>query len=260
MSLLGPVALIGAGGRMGRAISAVLADEGVADVAAFGRSNLHELAAWLRSTRATVIDFSAPSAVDAVAAAVSAASSPWLCGTTGLDATARQLIAGAAQLAPVMHAPNTSLGIAVLRRLTALAAAALPPSFDVEILEAHHRAKRDAPSGTALSLAEAVVEGRPASELRGDPRWGLGQGRHGREVGLAVVRGGDVVGEHTVFFLGDGERIELSHRATDRRIFARGAVEAARWLSHQPHGSYTLDDMLGLGALSVPSRPVGASS
>jgi 4-hydroxy-tetrahydrodipicolinate reductase len=142
-----------------------------------------------------------------------------------------------------MHASNFSLGVAVLTRLLRQAAAVLP-EWDLEIIEAHHHRKTDAPSGTALALGEAAAAAR-GTTLAKDGVTGAREGvRQAGSIGFAVVRGGDIVGEHTAMLIGAGERVELGHRATDRSIFARGAIEAAHWLCGQPPGAYDLEAML----------------
>ena len=167
-------------------------------------------------------------------------------GTTGLDAGVDPAAAAAAQRVPVLIAPNTSIGVTLLIELVRAAARALPAAYDIEIVESHHRAKRDAPSGTALALGRAAAEGRGASleALRlPDVRDGL---RVEGGIGFAVLRGGDIVGEHELRFVGTGEAITLGHRATDRAIFARGALQAAHWLVGRPAGRYEMLDVIGL--------------
>jgi 4-hydroxy-tetrahydrodipicolinate reductase len=151
----------------------------------------------------------------------------------------------AARHIPLLVAPNTSLGVTLLVELARQCARALPAQFDVEIIEAHHRHKKDAPSGTALALGHAVAEARgvPLDPAALQHRAG-GQVRREGEIGFAVVRGGDVVGEHTVLFAGLGEQVTLGHRATDRGVFARGALEAAVWLIRRPPGCYAMRDIL----------------
>jgi 4-hydroxy-tetrahydrodipicolinate reductase len=148
----------------------------------------------------------------------------------------------------VLIAPNTSVGVGVLRQLVGLAAAALGEGFDVEVSEAHHRGKRDAPSGTALSLGEAVAQARGAAlaDIAVYERHGVSDPRKTGSVGFSVLRAGDIVGEHTVTFASAGERLELTHRATDRMVFARGALRAAEWLIGRPAGLYGMRDVLGL--------------
>jgi 4-hydroxy-tetrahydrodipicolinate reductase len=193
------------------------------------------------------IDFSQPHATRANIAACRLARKPLLVGTTGLAAelTEPELDAAARDI-PLLVAPNTSLGVALLTELVRRAAHALPVEFDIEIIEAHHRMKRDAPSGTALALARAAGEGRnlpSAQALSGAAEARVGPRPQG-EIGFAVVRGGDIVGEHTVLFAGPGEELRLSHRAGDRAIFARGALRAALWLIGQPPGRYGMSDIV----------------
>lgn len=200
------------------------------------------------------IDFSQPHATRANIAACRAARKPLLVGTTGFapELTEAQLDAAARDI-PLLIAPNTSLGVALLTELVRRAARALPAEFDIEILEAHHRMKRDAPSGTALALAGAAGEGRslpPAEALSGQSAGRAGLRRQG-EIGFAVVRGGDIVGEHTVLFAGPGEELRLSHRAGERAIFARGALRAALWLVGRPPGRYGMSNIIHENQLVV---------
>lgn len=193
------------------------------------------------------IDFSQPHATRANILACRAARKALLIGTTGFAAelTGPDLDAAAGDI-PLLVAPNTSLGVALLTELVRRAARALPAEFDIEIIEAHHRLKRDAPSGTALALARAAGEGRglaPPEALAGSSGGRIGPRRQG-EVGIAVVRGGDIIGEHTVLFAGSGEELRLSHRAGDRAVFARGALRAALWLRGQPPGRYGMNDIV----------------
>jgi 4-hydroxy-tetrahydrodipicolinate reductase len=194
------------------------------------------------------LDFSTAAAVAAHAAACAERGVPFLVGATGLDAPTRRLLEAAAQRVAVLIAPNTSVGVAVLTRLAAAAARWLGPDYDAEISEAHHRLKRDAPSGTALALAEAVAGAR-GQALAGAAvyeRHGDTGPRPPQSIGFAVVRAGDIVGEHTVLFAGEGERIEITHRAGDRMIFARGALRAAHWLAGRGPGLYGMGDVLGI--------------
>jgi len=151
----------------------------------------------------------------------------------------------AADVIPLLVAPNTSLGVTLMLELVRQAAQALPRNYDIEIMEAHHRNKADAPSGTALALGEAASAGRGQSlaEQAVYTRHGQPGPRHEGQIGYAVVRGGDVVGEHQVWFLGDGERLLLQHSATDRSVFARGALLAAQWLAGKPAGRYGMRDV-----------------
>ncbi len=195
-----------------------------------------------------VIDFTAPTASVQHAQLCAARGVALVVGTTGFSAQARAEVAGAAQRVPVLMAPNMSVGVNVLFRLVADAARALGNEYEVEIVEVHHRNKADAPSGTALRLAEVA-----ADALKLDVEKAAVYQRHGQigarqpgTIGVQTVRGGDVVGEHTVFFFADGERIELTHRAQSRDNFARGAVRAAKWLAGKPAGLYDMQDALGL--------------
>jgi 4-hydroxy-tetrahydrodipicolinate reductase len=192
-----------------------------------------------------VIDFSSAGAAAAHVAACVAARVPLLLGTSGLPAELEAPLAAAADVIPLLVAPNTSLGVNVLLELVRQAAQALPGSYDIEILEAHHRDKADAPSGTALALGAAAALGRGAdlSESAAYARHGPGGARRQGQIGFGVLRGGDVVGEHEVWFLGDGERLLLKHSATDRSVFARGALLAGQWLAGRAAGRYAMRDV-----------------
>lgn len=190
------------------------------------------------------IDFSRAEAVATTADACAAAGVALMVGTTGLDAATQAHLDAAARRVPVLLAANTSLALNVLLELVLRAARALPPGYDIEITEAHHRHKVDAPSGTALALGDAAAAGRNASLARPVPLTGAVPGPRQAGIGFSVVRGGDVVGEHDVRFLGTGEQLRLSHVATDRAIFARGAVAASAWLARQPPGRYRMTDFL----------------
>jgi 4-hydroxy-tetrahydrodipicolinate reductase len=196
------------------------------------------------------VDFTAPEALEANLEAALGAGKPILVGTTGLGEDHRGMLDRAAERIALIHAPNTSLGIAVLRSLVEQAARVLGPDWDAEIMEMHHRHKVDTPSGTALLLGAAVNVGRGASDPTEHNRFDRMQcGPHAREEGgvyYSSLRGGTVAGEHVVVFAGDGERLELGHRADSRLIFARGALRAALWLAGQPAGRYTMADVLGL--------------
>jgi len=152
-----------------------------------------------------------------------------------------------AQKIPVVMAPNMSVGVNLMIQTAAHLARVLGDDFDVEVLETHHRLKKDAPSGTAMRLAEVLAQAlsRDASNFRMERHGVIGE-RPAKEIGVQTLRGGDVVGEHTVFFFGEGERIELTHRAGNRDQFARGAVRAARWVTSQPPGLYDMGSVLGL--------------
>jgi 4-hydroxy-tetrahydrodipicolinate reductase len=182
------------------------------------------------------LDFSSAAAVRTNLAACHAARKPLLIGTTGFAAELDGAFAAAARDIALLVAANTSLSVTLLLELVRIAARALPPAFDINILDTHHRSKQDAPSGTALALGAAAREARQAARE--------GAHREG-DVGFASVRAGDIVGEHTVLFAGPGEALSLTHRATDRGIFARGALAAALWLQSRPPGRYTMRDLLG---------------
>ena len=199
------------------------------------------------SGAAVAIDFSLPQGVASNAQACASAGVALLVGTTGFDAAARDALHRAALTVPVLIAPNTSVGVAVMTHLVRLATEALGDA-DIEISEAHHRLKRDAPSGTALALGEAVAgaRGRSLGDVAVFERHGRSAPRSSSDIGFAVVRAGDIVGEHTVSFGLPGERLEITHRATDRMLFARGALAAARWLVGKAPGIYGMEAMLGL--------------
>jgi 4-hydroxy-tetrahydrodipicolinate reductase len=195
-----------------------------------------------------IIDFTVPAATVRLAALAAETHLAHIIGTTGMSAADDAKVAEAAKKTAIMKSGNMSLGVNLLAGLTARVARTLGPEFDIEILELHHRHKRDAPSGTALLLGEAAASGRgialkdhSARARDGD----IGPRREG-DIGFAALRGGDVVGEHKVIFAGPGERIELVHIATDRGIFAQGAVRAALWARGQGPGLYSMQDVIGL--------------
>lgn len=195
-----------------------------------------------------VIDFTTPELAVKHADLAAQSKAILVLGTTGLDEQAREKVARAAVHTQIVEAPNMSLGVNLLLDLVTQVARSLDPAFDIEIVEMHHRHKVDAPSGTALALGRAAAEGRgvdlDAVADRG--RDGQAGPRNEGDIGFAVLRGGDVAGEHTVVFAGAGERIELTHKASDRAIFARGAVRAALWARQQDPGHYSMKDVLGL--------------
>ena len=205
------ISLVAPEGRMGRAIATAVADD-----PRFAIDQEHG---------DVLVDFSAPAALEASLERAVSSGTPVLIGTTGLDQSDGAQIAEAAKKVAVLRAPNTSLGIAVLADLVERAAAALGPDWDIQVAEAHHRNKVDAPSGTALMLGNLVEE-------------------RGRSVGYASLRGGTVAGDHDVLFLGPDERLILSHRAENRMIFARGALAAARFLVGKPAGLYSMRDVI----------------
>lgn len=196
-----------------------------------------------------VIEFSTPDATLAHAGKAAECATAHVIGTTGLTPAQAETIQAVAARTPVVWAANMSLGVNLLLELVAETARALPPdAFDVEVLEMHHRNKVDAPSGTALALgrAAAAARGVALEQVAERGRDGLTGPREQGRIGFAALRGGDVVGDHMVVFAGSGERIELTHRASDRRIYARGAVQAARWAIGRQPGLYGMADVLGL--------------
>jgi 4-hydroxy-tetrahydrodipicolinate reductase len=264
------VVIVGARGRMGQAlIKEVLDSENLAlagAVARRGAPGLGEDAGKVLgmveagvdiSDRiaprrgSVVVDFSLPEATNANIAACRRHGVPLVLGTTGLSADSRSALADAAREIPIVVAANFSVGVTVLTRLAAIAARSLGTAWETEIMEVHHRHKRDAPSGTALRIGEAVAAatGRTLEESAVLGRAGK-EGPRGRdEIGLVALRGGDVAGEHTVMFFGASERLELVHRASDRAIFARGALRAAAWVADRERGLYDMADVLGLSNL-----------
>ena len=247
-----PLVLVGAAGRMGRAVEQALADEpGLALKARVerrerwpaGAADWAEEAASVLAAGDVAVDFSAPETCAALAGLCAGRGAGLVTGTTGLDAAGEEALRQAAGRVAVVRAANFSLGLAALRRALGAALAALPPGWDVEIVERHHRLKADSPSGTALALAaDAAARG-------GAVRCGRGQGRTGPrpagEIGVHAVRGGTWVGDHAVLLAGDGEWLELRHVAQDRQAFARGALAAARFAAGARPGLYTLEDVLG---------------
>jgi 4-hydroxy-tetrahydrodipicolinate reductase len=266
------VAIIGVTGRMGQALvraaadvpevsisggvasaasSAVGRDIGeLAGVPALGLAATNDLASVLAQSDVAV-DFSRSEATAANLAACRAARKPLLIGTTGFDAELSGEIEKASRDIAVLVAPNTSLAVTLLIELVRASAKSLPRDFDIEIVETHHRMKRDAPSGTALALGRAAAEGRGTDIAKAAVlnRGGVHERKEG-DIGFAVIRGGDIAGEHTVLFAGDGEQLVLQHRAADRAIFARGALRAAVWLAARPSGRFFMRDVLGYKSIT----------
>ena len=224
------ISLFAPNGRMGRAI-ATAAEEDPGFVVDADNGDV-------------LVDFSAPSALQASLDRATAAGIPILIGTTGLDDFASRRIATAAEQIAVLQAANTSLGVALLADLVERAAEVLGPDWDIEIVEMHHRLKADAPSGTALALGDAAARGRGTKLKAERGRDGTGLKREEGAIGFASVRGGTVAGDHDVIFAGPEERLILSHRAENRMIFARGALAAARFLVGKPAGRYTMRDVI----------------
>ena len=240
------LAITGADGRMGRALQRLLQDDKRFMLAACVTtseewSHVPELDA--------VIDFSTPAGCEAALEHCLAHKIAFVCGTTGLDATQRSALQEAARAIPVLYAANFSLGIAVLTKLLRDAASALP-DWDLEVIEAHHARKVDAPSGTALSLgrAAASARGQDFDEVAEFGRHGHTGARKQGAIGFTSIRAGEIVGEHTALLASADERIELTHRAYDNTIFARGALQAAAWLAGKPEGAYSIDDVIGAGS------------
>jgi 4-hydroxy-tetrahydrodipicolinate reductase len=257
------VAVIGASGRMGSAVVRLATARGLLVTRAIGRTGagqdvgslagvaplgvtVENDAARLSSGGFDVaIDFSSADAFPEIAAAVARSGAALVSGTTGLSPAGERARDDASRAVAVLSEPNLSVGVHVLGRLLGEAIAALgADGFDVEVVEAHHRKKVDAPSGTALRLAGIAQAALGGVALR-HGREGRPGERTPREIGVHAVRGGDVIGDHTVHLLGLGERIELTHRATSRDLFAHGALRAAAWIADKPAGRYTLADVLG---------------
>ncbi|ABM62241.1 4-hydroxy-tetrahydrodipicolinate reductase [Halorhodospira halophila] len=263
------IGIIGAGGRMGRMLIEVVHRQPGVHVAAAtdrtggeavgrdagelaGQGSLgvpigDDIPAAVAASDA-VIDFSLPEATETVAAACAEAGRPLVLGTTGLGETQREAVHRLAEQVAVMHAANYSTGVTLLTALVEQAARAIGVYSDIEIIEAHHRHKVDAPSGTALRLGEAVADalGRDLSQCAVYGREGHTGERDPQTIGFETIRAGDIVGDHTVLFGGDGERVELTHKASSRTTFASGAVRAAAWVVEQPPGLYDMRDMIGV--------------
>ena len=271
------IVVIGARGRLGRLVlDEVQARIGVVLVGAVGRTVspddaaahiaahiavdiavgsdlgqvLEHVAARWPTQRVVVVDVATAGATAAHAAAAAAAGVPYVCASTGLADVDDVALTAAAALVPVLQASNLSPGAHLVALLAAQAARIMGPDADCEIVELHHHQKKDAPSGTALMLAEAVVDARAAqcaergiAQRRVHARDGQAPRQPG-DVGVVAVRGGDVVGEHTVMFFADGERVELTHKVSDRRIFAKGALDAATFLVGRAAGRYRMSDVL----------------
>jgi 4-hydroxy-tetrahydrodipicolinate reductase len=261
--------VIGCGGRMGRMLLAeiaagegcVLAGGTTAPGSAYLGSDLGELAGVGRIGVAAgsaagdlirasdvVIEFSVAAATAAHATLAAELGKPLVIGTTGLSPSETEAVQQAARRVPIVWAANTSLGINLLLGLVGQVAERLGPDWDIEIVDMHHRGKADAPSGTALALGRAAAVGRGVTlgEVAHRGRDGITGPRKTGEIGFAALRGGDAVGDHHVIFASAGERLELSHRATNRAIYAKGAVRAAHWVVGKPAGLYGMKEVLGL--------------
>ena len=237
--------IIGHKGRMGRAIAEVVEESG--HTVEIGIDEGGDPAPHAAKCE-VLVDFSAPSALQANLTAAIGANVPIIVGTTGLEPDHFVLLADAAKSIPVLQTGNTSLGVTLLAHLVREAASRLGPDWDIEILEMHHRAKVDAPSGTAKLLGEAAAGARGVnlSDAMDSGRHGQTGARREGDIGFATLRGGTVAGDHSVIFAGNEERITLAHSAENRMIFARGAVKAALWLIGKEPGKYSMEQVLGL--------------
>ncbi len=239
------IGVTGLNGRMGR----LVAEE--VDASKASRPTAPEIEALAQASD-VVIDFTHASMVARNAAACAAAGCAWVLGTTGLDAAAQSAVSQAATRIAIVQAANFSPGVCLVLALAAKLAAALPAEeYDAEIVEMHHRQKVDAPSGTALALGHAVAQGRQValSAVMQSGRDGQTGQRPEGAIGFSAMRGGQVVGEHTLLFAAGTEHISLTHRAFDRRVFARGALRAAVWTEGRAPGLYAMADVLGLNDL-----------
>ena len=263
------IAVVGAAGRMGRElVRAIHATEGATLAGAIEQkgsiavgqdagllAGLGKLGVLITDQALetfakveAVLDFTVPAASVDFAGLAANARIVHVCGTTGMSAADEAKIRAAGRHATIVRAQNMSLGVNLLVALTRKVAAALDPDFDIEVVEMHHRMKVDAPSGTALMLGVAAAEGRGVKlgDVAARGRDGHTGARRRGDIGFAALRGGNVVGDHTVIFAADGERIEITHKADDRGLFARGAVKAALWAHGKPPGVYSMLDVLGL--------------
>jgi 4-hydroxy-tetrahydrodipicolinate reductase len=263
------IAVIGAAGRMGKAlIETITATEGAylsaalehpdssligadaGELAGIGRNNIQVVASLhdVADDFDVLIDFSIPAVTAANAAFCLEHGKKMVIGTTGLDDNQLQQVQMASQANAICMASNYATGVNLCFKLAELAASVLGDEVDIEISEAHHRHKIDAPSGTALSLGESVASalGRDLKDVAVYGREGQTGARDRQTIGFATVRAGDIVGDHTVLFAGEGERIEITHKASSRMAFARGAVRAAKWLASRESGLFDMQDVLGL--------------
>ena len=241
------IAIVGAAGRMGRMLVKMAEESKDLEVAAeidiaegFARE-------WPPDTEA-VIDFSFHSVVPPSIAKAAEQGIPYVIGTTGLSPEEQTAVDAAAQRIPVVQSGNYSLGVNLLLNLVKIAAKTLGPEYDVEVVEMHHKHKKDAPSGTALMLAKSAADGRGVAfdDVAVYGRKGMVGERPQGEIAIHALRGGSVVGDHTVMFAGDVERVEITHKAQSREAFAAGALRAAQWAAGRKPGIYTMRDVLGL--------------
>jgi 4-hydroxy-tetrahydrodipicolinate reductase len=248
------IGVAGLAGRMGRLLAEEIVAGGATLTGGIDRPGadtpgLLPTIAALAAASDVVVDFTHASTTAAHAAAMAASGKAWVLGTTGLSAADDAAVADAASRIAIVHAPNFSPGVNLVLALAERMAAALPgDSYDAEILEMHHRQKVDAPSGTALGLGRAVARGRGVDleQVKASGRDGHTGARKQGDIGFAALRGGQVVGEHTLLFASATEHISLTHRAFDRRAFATGAIRAAVWVMGRPPGLYSMMDVLGM--------------
>ena len=262
------VGIVGIGGRMGRMLAQAALDAGAELAGGTERPGSDQIGrdigelmgrgpvgirvgqdpAVLFGASDVVIDFTAPSATLSHAAMAAKLGKALVIGTTGLSADDELALRAAAESAPIVFAPNYSLGVNLMLALVEQAARALDEAYDVEIVEMHHRHKVDSPSGTALGLGRAAAKGRGVAldAVWRKSRDGQVGARPKGEIGFATLRGGDVVGDHTVVFAAEGERFEITHKASSRAVFANGAVKAALWVAGKPPGFYSMKDVLGI--------------
>lgn len=240
------VLLVGANGRMGQTVQTLAQSTGDIRI-----SELVDIADSISDRIGNcdvVIDFSQPQAIESICAACAANNKALVVGTTGHSAEQLRSLDDAAMKIPVLIAPNFSIGVNALFWLTRKAAELLGREFDLEIVEAHHRLKKDAPSGTAKRLAQILCDARGLNydEQATHGREGMVGERPNDQIGVHAIRGGDIVGDHTVIFAGRGERLELTHKTASRETFAAGALRAARWIVGKQPGRYSMEDVLGL--------------
>jgi len=238
--------ICGSRGRMGEALIRCAAEDPELQVTAEIDAGDDFISALAKCD--AVIDFSATQATPQIAKACAEAGKTLVIGTTGHELAEREQINKAAERVPLVFSPNYSVGVNTLFWLTRKAAEILGPGFDLEVVEMHHRLKKDSPSGTARHLAEILAEVRSLdyADAARHGRAGIVGERTAQEIGVHAVRGGDVVGDHTVIYATPGERLELTHKASSRDTFARGALRAAKWAAKQPAGLYDMQDVLGL--------------
>jgi 4-hydroxy-tetrahydrodipicolinate reductase len=264
------LAIAGAGGRMGRAL--LEAGAGTPGVAIAGALEMAgspligrdagDLCAAARGIRVgddvaaavsacdVLVDFTRPAGTLAHLAACLAAKKAFVIGTTGFESAQIEAIRAGAKVIPIVLAPNFSIGVNVTLKLVDLATRALGSDYDVEVFEVHHKLKVDAPSGTALKLGEVAAAARGTTLAKDGvfARHGVTGERKAGSIGFSVARGGDIIGDHTVYFAGTGERVEITHRSSSRATYAQGAMRAAKWLSGRVPGLYDMQDVLGLRA------------